>query len=297
MTIHQVIGFCALAKHKSFTKAASSIYISQSAFSRLIASLEDELGVKLYSRDYSAPGLTREGREVLPYFQEIEDSYRSMNEQLERIRQIDKNKLVIGVFNFGLVDEISGTFDEFQRLNPQIKVEVQEHNSESMFRALEEEKIDFTMTVFVPEKLSNCLSSFRIGESRWGAIIPKNHPKAGLKTLTAADLAGEPLIALSSSEYPLIYNELVESFKKKGIEPNIIRTTKTMQGMYAHVTVENAIGITIISPCATAASDMVFIEDMPPEEIKIFWNKKNRRPVLYKYLDFVRRHLGEIYSI
>ena len=52
MTFNQINYFLNVAKHLSFTKAASSLFITQSTLSRSIASLEDELGVVLLKRDF-----------------------------------------------------------------------------------------------------------------------------------------------------------------------------------------------------------------------------------------------------
>ena len=58
MTFNQINYFLNVAKHLSFTKAASSLFITQSTLSRSIASLEDELGVVLLKRDFHNLSLT-----------------------------------------------------------------------------------------------------------------------------------------------------------------------------------------------------------------------------------------------
>lgn len=50
MNMKQIEGFCLLAKTLNFSRAASRMYISQPAFSRMIVSLEEELGCQLFLR-------------------------------------------------------------------------------------------------------------------------------------------------------------------------------------------------------------------------------------------------------
>ena len=50
MTQTQINCFLAVARERSFTRAANSLYISQPAISRSISKLEDELGFQLFER-------------------------------------------------------------------------------------------------------------------------------------------------------------------------------------------------------------------------------------------------------
>ena len=61
MTQTQINCFLAVARERSFTRAANSLYISQPAISRSISKLEDELGFQLFERRESALTLTTHG--------------------------------------------------------------------------------------------------------------------------------------------------------------------------------------------------------------------------------------------
>jgi LysR family transcriptional regulator, glycine cleavage system transcriptional activator len=69
--------FEAAARHLSFTKAAADLFVTQSAISRQIKSLEDELGVALFVRMNRALALTPEGQALL----------RTTTEVLTRLRE------------------------------------------------------------------------------------------------------------------------------------------------------------------------------------------------------------------
>jgi len=59
-------GFEAAARHLSFTKAAQEMHLTQSALSRQIRELEEQLGVELFDRRHRALSLTDAGRLLLP---------------------------------------------------------------------------------------------------------------------------------------------------------------------------------------------------------------------------------------
>src|SRR5580704_13650787 len=69
-------GFEAAARNLSFTKAAGELFITQSAVSRQIRTLEDHLGVALFDRRPRALALTDKGQEL----------YRIATDVLERLQ-------------------------------------------------------------------------------------------------------------------------------------------------------------------------------------------------------------------
>ena len=50
MNIHSLQYFCSVAKHLNFSKVAEECHIAQTAMSRSIAAMEDELGFRLFDR-------------------------------------------------------------------------------------------------------------------------------------------------------------------------------------------------------------------------------------------------------
>ena len=66
MKIQQLVLFLAIEKNGSFFKAAEECFISQSALSKQIRSLEEELGVELFNRSSRTASITEAGRHLVP---------------------------------------------------------------------------------------------------------------------------------------------------------------------------------------------------------------------------------------
>lgn len=66
MELRQLRYFVAVADTLNFSRAAESLYVSQSALSKQVAELEQELGVVLLDRDKRSVRLTDAGRKLLP---------------------------------------------------------------------------------------------------------------------------------------------------------------------------------------------------------------------------------------
>lgn len=73
MDTHSLKTFVALSKFKGFSRAAESLFITQSTVTKRIAALESEVGSQLFHRDKKHVTLTAEGRIFLSYAERILD--------------------------------------------------------------------------------------------------------------------------------------------------------------------------------------------------------------------------------
>lgn len=71
MELRHLRYFVALADTLSFTRAAETLYVSQSTLSQQISALEDELGCKLFERNRRSTTLTSEGKAMLAHAREV----------------------------------------------------------------------------------------------------------------------------------------------------------------------------------------------------------------------------------
>src|SRR5438309_508486 len=79
-------GFEAAARHLSFTRAAAELFLTQSAVSRQIQSLEEFLGVPLFERRHKALTLTEAGRAYLRTVGPVLDDLREATRRLRESR-------------------------------------------------------------------------------------------------------------------------------------------------------------------------------------------------------------------
>src|SRR3979411_1642982 len=77
-----LVGFEAAARHLSFTKAGAELYLTQSAVSRQIKELEDQLGVALFQRRHRALSLTEPGHQLYAAASQVLAPRRSATERL-----------------------------------------------------------------------------------------------------------------------------------------------------------------------------------------------------------------------
>jgi LysR family nitrogen assimilation transcriptional regulator len=82
MDIRQLKYFVAVAEHENFSRAAGQLYVAQSALSRRMRDLEDELGVRLFDRHLRGAALTPEGRDLLVRARYLLRSFEQLRSEL-----------------------------------------------------------------------------------------------------------------------------------------------------------------------------------------------------------------------
>src|SRR5690349_24059997 len=90
--------FVAVARGKSFTRAARSLGYTQSAISRQIAVLEKDLGADLFDRLPRGVELTEQGRALLPHAEAVLDRLHTAQRDLDSLRELGAGRLRVGAF-------------------------------------------------------------------------------------------------------------------------------------------------------------------------------------------------------
>lgn len=134
-------GFEAAARHLSFTKAGEELFLTQSAVSRQIKDLEDQLGVRLFERRHRALVLTEAGQQFYAATAQVLTTMRSTTERL-RISSGRKRPLsVTTTHSFAalwLIPRLAG----FTRTHPGVDVRI---TADTRVQDLERDGLDLAI--------------------------------------------------------------------------------------------------------------------------------------------------------
>lgn len=83
MDIADIKSFLAFAELRSLTLAAKQVHVTQSAMSKRIHKIENELGVRLFIVDRATINLTEEAKAILPYMREMHAAFESMTKTIK----------------------------------------------------------------------------------------------------------------------------------------------------------------------------------------------------------------------
>lgn len=137
--------FCEVASHKSFSKAAKSLYMTQPAVSQAIMQLEKDLELRLFTRTPRGVVLTNEGQLLLEYV----SSAISLIDTGEKKMRESKN-LTMGELKIGVGDTISRYFllpylEKFHNQYPNIKLKIFNRTTPELCAMLKSGDIDIAI--------------------------------------------------------------------------------------------------------------------------------------------------------
>lgn len=129
MDFKQIEAFISVAKLKSFSKAANSIYLSQPTISSHISSLEKELNVQLFDRNSKEVNLTPAGKCFLDYAVDIINIRNNAISNLS-----DFNSTICGTLNLSASTTPCNTIvpaliNKFSSMHPDISFNIIEQSS------------------------------------------------------------------------------------------------------------------------------------------------------------------------
>ncbi|CUM41555.1 LysR family transcriptional regulator [Streptomyces gardneri] len=114
--------FLAVARAGSFTAAAHALGYTQSAVSRQVQSLEDEMGAELFERLPRGVRLTEAGRVLLPHAEAVRDRLAAARAELASLRTLDGGLLRLGAFSSATASLVPRAQAAFRERHPGVVV-------------------------------------------------------------------------------------------------------------------------------------------------------------------------------
>lgn len=221
-----------------FSKAASHTGYTQSAVSQMIASLENELGIKLLNRSRTGAELTIEGAELYPYMEQMLNQYAAMQEKTKEIRGLETGIIRIGTLASISAHWMPELLRGFQTLYPQVEFVIHQGDYSSIQEWIHTGTVDFG---FVTPKAVSDMEILPLKEGAMLAVLPESHPLAQKDVIPLERLTEDPFILLEEGHY----YEPLEAYKKIGMMPNIKYRIHDDYAIMAMV--EKGLGISILA--------------------------------------------------
>lgn len=215
MTLQALLYFKTLANYRNFTRAAASLFVSQSALSHSIQALEQELGVPLFQRRRHESWLTPYGEQLLAYTQEILLSVDNLQAQLSEQKECFSKPLRITI-KMGLYS-LKDMLGAFHLRYPSARLEV--HQSDQSRIAYMPWDFSF-LNLSTP---SNDPMDTLLFEESFQLAVSKVHPLATQACLSLDKLEPYPGIWLLLDQ--TLQSRLEQIFHDTGFHPNYSITT------------------------------------------------------------------------
>lgn len=218
MEINQLKYFCVLANIRHFTKAAKEISISQSALSRAIGKLEQELGAPLFRRGGRDILLTPQGQRFLVHAEKALCELEKGRLEMEEGRDPGHGVISLSFMHSLGIHILPQLLSEFKQLYPDIQFNLNQDNSSVLAQSLLAGRSDVCLCSVMVNMEQ--LAWLYLYTEELFAVLPADHPLASRKTLELRELEDEPFITLKPNYSLRILTE--QFWAISGIRPSII---------------------------------------------------------------------------
>jgi DNA-binding transcriptional LysR family regulator len=185
----------AVARHRSFTRAADEVYVTQPALSQQVRRLEEELGVALLLRLPSGVELTDAGAELVaraePILAGVADARAAMDDHAGGRRGVARVAATPGA-SPGLPAALAA----FHALHPGIRVSLRHAPGADVVALLATGSVDVGVAALDAEARGAAagLDATTLREEALWIVAPPGHPLTGAGERPVADLRGEALV-------------------------------------------------------------------------------------------------------
>ncbi|MFM7024884.1 MAG: LysR family transcriptional regulator [Limnohabitans sp.] len=288
VTLRQLRAFLALARTGSFTLAAESLYITQSALSGLIKELELSLNARLVDRSTRRVSLTDTGERLYPM---LDTAVNDLDDALQRA--IDPQHRLSGVVRVAASQLLAST------LLPELIAQYQAQHPASRVRLVDTPVENVMAHVFSgeaelgigPEREPNSdITSSRLFEGPFMAVFPPDHALARHRRLRWTHLASYPVITLQGQFTERLLQDLRASDPDLAFAP----ATEVAYMTTALSMVKAGLGVALCIPYAASLVELHGLKMAPlrQPEIRRHFDVFTRRgrslsPAAQNFLDFI----------
>ena len=256
MDLGRLETFLAVARQRSFTRAARELHLTQSGVSRQVQRLERELGVPLLLRSRSSVELTPEGEQVAAYAEQALAGYGRLREELSAVDGGLAGTLRIAASTTPGEFLVPTLLSEFTALHPNVRPEVFSADSAAVIEELRAERSDIGFVGI--HEAGNTLRHEAVMDDEVVLAVPVEHPFAERGVVGLEELAEQPFIGREEGSGTLA--SVRQAAAREGLElPDyrVVMVLGTSQGVVTAAEQGYGLGWVSAQPLATRDASRV----------------------------------------
>lgn len=273
--------FLAVAKHRSFTKAAQALYLSHSTTSRGVSALEAELGAALLIREGRSVRLTpagellqKEGAALLEKTETLESAVRNTGRGTQGQLSIASAPVYSHV--------LSGVYQDFCRKYSDIMPALYTCSAADVLLSVLQGTADLGLSFsYLLEAPEPALEMCSISPERFCVVVPVDHPLASRRAVHPEELQGERFIAASPGQPEGHF---------LGAAADVLQLVPTAESMFLQVRSGNGIALAPQPLAYEYGSGCALLDLLDVDtnfDMVLLWRRENANPTLKLFLDML----------
>ncbi|MGJ7614063.1 MULTISPECIES: LysR family transcriptional regulator [unclassified Variovorax] len=222
MDTRQMRCIVAIAEAGSLTKAAERLGLAQPALTQTLNRLEQELGIRIFTRSRRGATLTDAGLAILD---DLRASLAYGDAAAQRARAMGAGRagrLTVGFVTHAVYEVLPNALRRLRAAHPQLDVVLREMSNAEQVAALEGGRIDIAL-LHPPVTVTARVHELRLGEEPMVAALPAAWPMAEDGCVSLADIARHGLVWFPEEQIPALRAQLLGALRRAGHETRVVQ--------------------------------------------------------------------------
>jgi DNA-binding transcriptional LysR family regulator len=296
MELRHLRYFTAVVQWKGYREASRRLHVAQPAISQTVADLEEELGLKLFSRAKRIAQLTPEGEifytEALRTLSQAELAVNTAR----RAAKGEVGKLSIGFLGSATYSFLPELIRTFKTKYPGVKLTLQELTPSQQEAAFQKGDIEIGFTRALTAEQSKIFSSRCLYRDPMMAVLPRSR-QVKTKRVRLSDLGNERFVLFHRDGAPGLFDTITGMCNDAGFSPKVENEPNMMQTVLSLVEAEE--GVSIVPACVrNLRNEGVCFYRLDPDNVRVAlvaaWKKEAPSVALKAFLDLIDANAPQI---
>jgi DNA-binding transcriptional LysR family regulator len=297
MELRHLRYFTAVVECKGYREASRRLHIAQPSISEAVSDLEDELGLKLFSRAHRNARVTPEG-EIF-----YEDAVRILQQAetailtAKRAAEGKVGRLSIGFIGSATLSFLPDLIRRYKLEYPNVKLALHDLYPAELDKACDRGEIDIAITRTLSLERSKNRQSRVLLRDPLVAVVPRSRKlKLKSKKIRLADLAKERFILFHRQGAPGVFDTIVGACRSQGFSPQVENEPNSMQTILSLVEAEEGVAIVPASISNLRSNGVQFVRLVPDLHLDLIvaWSRGETSVILRTFLDFLNANTDAI---
>ena len=286
MNTDQLKSFIQVAENLNFARAAEILKITQSAVSRQIHSLEDELGTKLLHRTTRTVSLTPAGISFLEDAKNVMGRLKVAGQKIQRHQSTNIQVLTIGCQNEANLDLLCKVLKSCKQQIPELYPFLKVIPHRSILGLFYQDELDLLFGFQEDIPIKNDTIYKELFQIPLCCIVPASHPYAERPELAKEELYLENIVVCNSYAIPAMVAEMQNQISQH-ILPESTYMCENLQVLLTLV--RAGYGCSVLPLMNFVNTDIrgIPLKDSEPLSYGIFFKKSSQSPLLKKFISIV----------
>ncbi|MGH8435339.1 MAG: LysR family transcriptional regulator [Pseudomonas sp.] len=226
MDLASLNAFIAIAETGSFSGAGERLHLTQPAISKRIASLEQQLNVRLFDRLGREVSLTEAGRALLPRAYQILNVLDDTRRALTNLNGEVSGRLTLATSHHIGLHRLPPLLRAFTRAHPQVALDIQFLDSEVAYEEILHGRAELAVITLAPETHAP-VKAVAVWDDPLDFVAAPEHPLARSGAISLADVARHPAVFPGGNTFT--HHIVSKLFAAEGLTPNIGMSTNYLE--------------------------------------------------------------------